>query len=465
MVRYISFGFVIIIGMLAMISRKNYSKYKQGVDILFSLSEAMLHYTPPAVLNKVRMMIRKTNVLNTQNLEDTLSEYMIGLYHTFLLGLVIVLLISGGITFIPEKEQDLYTIKRPDTGDSPIYVDMELRSDAAEDVEDFSLEVNPKEYTDSEFEKECEQAKSYIDSCILGNNTAADKVMGDLTFPEKDESGNLKIVWSTSEPDVISTVGTVSNRFLKEPVEVTVTADIKDDNHTDTYTKDVVVVKDDSLTSSEKAKVSILNIEEMSRTEKELVLPQELEGVKIIREEDREKKYTAVFFLGIITLLLIVYRKLQELNDTGEKRDEQLEDAYYSFVNRLAIHIGAGLNLRDAMRRAAEVERSDYLKKEVGFALNRVASGVKEASVYMDLGKSLGTQEYMRLMSLLSQNLAYGNSNLIGLLDSEVKQSFYIKREHIRKKGEQASEKLLLPTAILLVLVIVIVMYPAFINL
>jgi pilus assembly protein TadC len=160
-----------------------------------------------------------------------------------------------------------------------------------------------------------------------------------------------------------------------------------------------------------------------------------------------------------------VYRKLQELNDTGEKRDEQLEDAYYSFVNRLAIHIGAGLNLRDAMRRAAEVERSDYLKKEVGFALNRVASGVKEASVYMDLGKSLGTQEYMRLMSLLSQNLAYGNSNLIGLLDSEVKQSFYIKREHIRKKGEQASEKLLLPTAILLVLVIVIVMYPAFINL
>ena len=77
MVRYISFGFLIIIGMLAMISRKNYSKYKQGVDILFSLSEAMLHYTPPAVLNKVRMMIRKTNVLNTQNLEDTLTEYMI----------------------------------------------------------------------------------------------------------------------------------------------------------------------------------------------------------------------------------------------------------------------------------------------------------------------------------------------------------------------------------------------------
>ena len=163
--------------------------------------------------------------------------------------------------------------------------------------------------------------------------------------------------------------------------------------------------------------------------------------------------------------MLVVYKNIRELNEIGEKRDVELEEAYYSFVNRLAIHIGAGLSLRDAMKRAAEVEKSEYLKKEVGFALNKVASGVMENSAYMELGKNLGSQEYLRLMSLLSQNLAYGNSNLIGLLDSEVKQSFYIKRERIRKKGEQASEKLLLPTAILLILVIVIVMYPAFINL
>ena len=67
-------------------------------------------------------------------------------------------------------------------------------------------------------------------------------------------------------------------------------------------------------------------------------------------------------------------------------------------------------------------------------------------------------------MSLISQNLEYGNSNLIKLMDSEVKLSFYLKKENIRKKGEKASEKLIFPTLILMFVVMVIVMYPAFVG-
>ena len=67
-------------------------------------------------------------------------------------------------------------------------------------------------------------------------------------------------------------------------------------------------------------------------------------------------------------------------------------------------------------------------------------------------------------MSLISQNMEYGNSNLIKLMDSEVKLSFYLKKEDIRKRGEKASEKLLLPTLILMFIVMIIVMYPAFVG-
>ena len=67
-------------------------------------------------------------------------------------------------------------------------------------------------------------------------------------------------------------------------------------------------------------------------------------------------------------------------------------------------------------------------------------------------------------MSLISQNLNFGNSNLLKLLDTEVKTSFFLKKERVRKKGEQASEKLLIPTAILLITVIIVVMFPAFIG-
>ena len=465
MVRYLSIGLVLIIGMLAIISRKNYSKYKQEADYLWCLSYMLLKYTPTFIKIKAGGLIRKTSVLNTKGLDEAVEVYLTKIYHSFLTGMIIALLITFGITFIPEEQTDLYKVTRPDAGEGSSYVDIELYDDSVGDRETFSLEVSPREYTDEEFLKASGSAKKYIDSCILGDNPSSDQITKKLTFPSRDESGVLKITWSTSEPDVINSEGEILKKDIEKPIDVTLTAEIKDDNHSDTYTKDVVVIKNDDQTSSEKAKVSILNIERDERTEKELVIPRELNGVKILRESNKEKKNTAVLFLGIITVLLVVYKNIRELNEIGEKRDVELEEAYYSFVNRLAIHIGAGLSLRDAMKRAAEVEKSEYLKKEVGFALNKVASGVMENSAYMELGKNLGSQEYLRLMSLLSQNLAYGNSNLIGLLDSEVKQSFYIKRERIRKKGEQASEKLLLPTAILLILVIVIVMYPAFINL
>ena len=96
--------------------------------------------------------------------------------------------------------------------------------------------------------------------------------------------------------------------------------------------------------------------------------------------------------------------------------------------------------------------------------MNMVESGVSESKAYGEMGRRIGLEEYMKLMSLISQNLTLGNSNLLKLLDTEVKTSYFLKKENVRKKGEQASEKLLLPSAMLMMLVIIVVMYPAFIG-
>ena len=76
-------------------------------------------------------------------------------------------------------------------------------------------------------------------------------------------------------------------------------------------------------------------------------------------------------------------------------------------------------------------------------------------------GKKLGLEEYNRLMGLISQNLAFGNSNLIKLLETEVKTSYFLRKEDVRRKGEQASEKLIVPTLLLMIVVIGIIVYPA----
>ena len=251
----------------------------------------------------------------------------------------------------------------------------------------------------------------------------------------------------------------------REPVVVDIYATIKDENHKDVYETSVTVVSDENLSNSEKAKVAILEIEGRNRSDSELSIPDVIDGVKVGRKiNTRSEILLRVLVIGCFVIGLYSLLSISRMKEAGDKRDAEISDAYYGFINRLTIYIGAGLSIRDAMRSAAKNERCESLVQEIEFSLNKVSSGISEQRVFTELGNNLGSQDYMRLMSLISQNIEYGNSNLLKLLDDEVKSGYFSKKEYMRKKGEQASEKLLLPTTILLMLVIMIVMYPAFVS-
>ncbi len=466
MVRYIAVGLVFLISVLALISRKNYSKYKdvEKKGFLSFVPYFLLEITPPGLKSYVRGIVRKNNILNTRDLRQEVDRELLKAYEYVVKGVFLAAVVAFLVTLKPQKEDDLYKVKRPEAGDSSVYVDIELEDEKSGKKENFNLEVSPREYSEEEFHRKSKEAEAYIDSCILGDNISPENICSDLELPSMDESGVLKIVWSSSEPSVISSTGVVKTEELDKDMPVQMTAEIKDSNYTATYKKDFVVKKDIKLTSSERAKASILNIEEQSRSEDELVLPHNLDDVKILRKSGWAGTTAAILIMGILAAFSLGYLRLGRLKEKGKERDRELEDEYFGFVNRLAIHIGSGLSLKDAFKHTVQSERCEYLRDEVHFMLNRISSGVSEGTAYMEFGRTIGSQEYLRLMSLISQNLSYGNSNLIKMLDSEIKTGFYIKREHIRKRGEEASEKLILPTSLLLVLVIVIIMYPAFIG-
>ncbi len=465
MVRYLSVGLVLIISILALISRKNYSKYKDVKGFLSYVPVFLLRITPKKVRRSIRRIIRKNRVLNKNKLDEETDRELMSIYLILVRGLYIVAAFVFIVSFKTENPDDLYKLKRPEAGASPAVIDMKLRDENSGKIENFNLKINPRELSEEEFKEYSERAKLYIDKNILADNSSADNISSDLVLPEKDETGVLRIIWSSSEPGIINSEGNVMSDEIVDSQEVTLTAEIKDDNYTDNYSRVFIVNKNTNLTSSEKAKVSILNIEENNRSENELVLPHSVEGVKIERSSDKDKTIMSILIIGLAVVFILGYIRYNRLKEESVKRDKELEDAYFGFVNRLAIHIGAGLSLRDAMKHSVQNERCIYLKDEINHMLNKISSGVSESTAYIEFGRAVGSQEYIRLMSLISQNLTYGNSNLIKMLDSETKTGLYVKREHIKKKGEEASEKLILPTSMLLILVIVIVIYPAFIEL
>ena len=70
----------------------------------------------------------------------------------------------------------------------------------------------------------------------------------------------------------------------------------------------------------------------------------------------------------------------------------------------------------------------------------------------------------MRLSMLLSQNLRKGNAGLTQLLEKEAEEAFEERKRNARKYGEEAATKLLLPMFLMLMIVMVVIMVPAFLS-
>ena len=71
---------------------------------------------------------------------------------------------------------------------------------------------------------------------------------------------------------------------------------------------------------------------------------------------------------------------------------------------------------------------------------------------------------YTKLAVLLNQNIRKGNNNLQKNLSEEMDKAFEERKNLARKYAEEAGTKLLLPMILILLVVIVMIMYPAFVS-
>ena len=71
---------------------------------------------------------------------------------------------------------------------------------------------------------------------------------------------------------------------------------------------------------------------------------------------------------------------------------------------------------------------------------------------------------YRKLAALLTQNLRKGSKGLSELLRTEADQAFEERKAAAKKRGEEAGTKLLLPMFMMLSMVLLIVIVPAFLS-
>jgi tight adherence protein C len=137
---------------------------------------------------------------------------------------------------------------------------------------------------------------------------------------------------------------------------------------------------------------------------------------------------------------------------------------FSNVVSKLALLTNAGMIMREAWEEVAYTgETSIY--KEMQRSVDEMKNGVSEIDALYDFGSRCVIPEIKKFSSTLIQGVTKGNRELTAMLQEQSKEIWMLKKQLVRRQGEKAASKLMLPIAIMFVGILIMIVVPIFTNL
>lgn len=216
-------------------------------------------------------------------------------------------------------------------------------------------------------------------------------------------------------------------------------------------------------------KEAVQKEEEDTRTEKYLILPDEINGTKITWSHEKNSGTVGILIAGGGAAVMVFVSENQKKKEKKKRESEEMRRDYPQIINRFSLYIGAGMSVRNAWQRITEdyrknKERTGRRKayEEMIYTENQMKNKAAESECYEEYGIRCGLSVYRRFGTLLSQNLRKGSKGLSELLKRETGEMFEERKKQARKLGEEAGTKLMIPLFMMLAVVFIIVIVPAF---
>lgn len=338
------------------------------------------------------------------------------------------------------------------------------------DIEErLTVQVNPEQLTDEEAQLLYEEFIQELPAMIIGENSSLQEVAQDLILEESYEGYPFSLEWHSDRGEVITRNGVVYP--CEDAVQVMLSVVVSYGKLQWSEMIDVTVVSHEK-TEEEKNYEELVDMVELSErmTQQEAVwqLPTNWKGQDINWKLHVEDYSLLVLILGGVVTLLVFFCSDMDLHKEVEARRIQMKQDYPDVVYKVLLYMGAGMTMRGTFRRIAEeyeekrerVPRAVY--EEILYTVHEMESGVSESVAYVNLGKRTGLQEYIRLGTMLTQNLKRGNATLLLRLREEVDRVSVERMQNCKRQAEEAVTKLLVPMVIMLAVVMVMIMMPAF---
>lgn len=371
--------------------------------------------------------------------------------------------------------KEIRVLEKPEAGTDPVQEKLFIESGQGE-VQSYLVEVPARLYTSGEAEDLLSGGRAELDRRLLGENGSPDHVTEKLCLPAEAADGRVAVEWNIDHPEYLQYDGAPAADIPIEGVSVRLEARLTCQAEELYYHKQVVLYPETEGEGGWARQVKeALEEANVDSTAKLYHLPQTIAGRKVVWNRGRENP-ALVLSLTILTVgILLVWRRRERDRQEKEQHRAGLLRDYPAFVSRMCLFLGAGLSVRQVFYRMAgsaeEQERAkvkkgfrDHLAEELRLTCRELEQGISEAQAYRHLGERSGLLEYRTFTALLVQNIRKGNQELLTMLQLEADKAFADRRRNAEVLGSKAGTKLLMPMGLMLVVVLILVVFPACVS-
>lgn len=337
--------------------------------------------------------------------------------------------------------------------------------------ESVTVSIMARQYTEEEAMQRIDEAIDRIPELILGENETFDCITKDMELIRKIPDMPVSIEWTSGDYGLLDYRGRIMSSELPESGSICMlTANVSCGE----YQKECslyVCLYPEAVSYAEQIRKDLEKTLEQaeagSRTEETVMLPQEVNGKNVVWTEKKKDNSKTIWVLALILAIAVWFAMDKDVHKKVEQREARMRREYPEVVSKLVLLMGAGMTIRAAVHKVASEskEHSDgVVYQQLARICHEMDSGVAEGVAYLNLGKRCRDPHYIRLSMLLSQNLRKGNAGLVGLLEREATEAFEERKRNARKYGEEAATKLLAPMFVMLMIVMVVIIVPAFFS-
>lgn len=342
--------------------------------------------------------------------------------------------------------------------------------------EEIRITVEERKYTDAELTVEMDKGIDLLKSEVLGENKDFKTIQEDLNFISSIPGTGIAVEWLPEDYGVITSEGYVKNEELVEGrITTSVTAILTCQGTRREHSFSFTILPKEMSEKEiilKKLHQELKEQDSATKQEESLKLPDQMEGYDLHWEEKEQDNGAFLLILGILFAGVFWIYGDRELEKRMKHRKNQMLMDYPEIINKFNLLVNAGMTIRQAWSKITEDYagssvvgvKKRYAYEEMLLTAHELKLGMPEGIAYEKFGRRTGILAYMKFGILVSQNLKKGNKGLAELLKREAMEAFEERKDLAKRLGEEAGTKLLGPMMVMFIIVLIIIMIPAFLS-